>query len=61
MTVHKSRKENKMEKVSKTKYDQPNLEITEFNRADIITTSGMGDAGSGGNVDNVGWTGEVHW
>lgn len=50
-----------MEKVSKTKYDQPNLEITEFNRADIITTSGMGDAGSGGNVDNVGWTGEVHW
>ena len=49
-----------MEKLLKTKYEEPKLEIAMLLNSDVITTSGVGDdiveTGSGTNVDNGGWT-----
>ena len=49
-----------MEKLLKTQYEEPRLEIAMLS-TDIITTSGVEDVGSSGNVDNSGWTGSTDW
>ena len=49
-----------MEKLLKTQYEEPKLEIAMLS-TDIITTSGVEDVGSSGNVDNGGWTGSTDW
>ena len=50
-----------MEKLLKTQYEVPRLEIAMLS-TDIITTSGVEDVGSSGNVDDGGWTsGSTNW
>ena len=50
-----------MEKLLKSKYEEPKLEIAML-ATDIITTSGVEDVGSDKNVDDGGWTGgSTNW
>ena len=38
----------------KEKYEEPIMEIIEFETEDVITTSGVGGAGQGGSEENIG-------